>query len=417
MQAVRWAVVAVLLVAGCGDDEPSEAPPGDEPAKTLCDAMPSLCGGDTVAEPAFGDVVQVVPSAAMPADVESLDAHNNLDVEWHADRLWFAFRTGPSHFASEDVVMYIVSSADLVSWRFEGKFALGTDVREPQFLSLDGKLLFYLAVLGTNPLAFEPQGSKITEYRGPGDWTPLEDVFDDSFIPWRIRVIDGQAEVLGYTGGENVYELDDPQPIEIQWLVSSDGRTWTPKIPGQPVVLTGGGSETDLATLDDGTIVAVVRNEAGDEMGFGSKVCRAEADAPGDWKCAHDPRKYDSPLVFREGDAVYLIARRHVTDTGHYDLGQTDKPMSERYLAYQGAYWEAPKRCALWKVDHEALEVTHILDLPSKGDTCFPEALPLEPGRRLVFNYTSPYDGDDDPTWLDGQWAPTLIYRGVLSLP
>ncbi len=92
--------------------------------------------------------------------------------------------------------------------------------------------------------------------------------------------------------------------------------------------------------------------------------------------------------------------------------------MSERFQKYQGAYWETPKRCALWQVDPDALEVTHLLDLPSAGDTCFPEALALDPQNYLVFNYTSPWqDPNDDPTWFDGQWAETLIYRTVLTLP
>ena len=400
------------------DDLATPDAPDSGPAAPvgICGVLSSLCGGMTVTEPTVGQAVQVAPSDGMPPEVVSQKAHNNLDVAWFEGRLWFAFRTGPNHFADTAVVMYVVSTTDLIAWRFEGEFALGTDVREPQLVGFDGELLLYFAVLGSNPLDFEPQGVKRTTYQSPGSWTTPQDVFEPGFVPWRIRSKDDRLEVLGYTGGENVYDVDG-DPLRIAWLVSDDGQTWSARVPGQPVVLEGGGSETDLAELPDGSIVAVVRNEAGDATGFGSKICRAPAEALGDWECVADPRKYDSPLVFSEGGVVYLIARRNLTETGNYDLGETDKDPADRYLSYQGAYWEAPKRCSLWTVDPQALVVEHVLDLPSKGDTCFPEALRLEAGRWLVFNYTSPYDGDDEPKWWEGQLAPTLIYYTVLSVP
>ena len=37
---------------------------------------------------------------------------------------------------------------------------------------------------------------------------------------------------------------------------------------------------------------------------------------PGDWRCRNDPRKFDSPLLFRHGDAIYLVARRHLRGDG-----------------------------------------------------------------------------------------------------
>ncbi|MFT7623414.1 MAG: hypothetical protein ACI9WU_002597, partial [Myxococcota bacterium] len=416
-------LILACLVAGCGTDDSADPVPQEPIDTTICGVIDGLCLEQPVQEAVVagearvGAPTIVVPSGTMPPEVTSLGAHNNLDIGWHDGRLWFAFRTAPSHFADPGVVMYVVSTTDLLDWRFEGKWALGTDVREPQFLSLDGKLLFYFAMLGTNPLAFEPQGARVVEYLGPGQWTDPAPVFPEDFIPWRIRNVDGRAEVLGYTGGGNIYELDDPQPIKIRWLASDDGRTWEPKYASHPVILEGGGSETDAAVLDDGRVIAVVRNEAGDDTGFGSKVCRGEADAPADWTCVADPRKYDSPLVFQQSGTVYLLGRRNVTDTGNYDLQREDLSVSEKFLAYQGDYWENPKRCALWTVDPDALKITHVLDLPSAGDTCFPEAIPLSGGNWLVFNYSSPWDEADDPTWLQGQWAPTSIYRLILSLP
>ena len=157
------------------------------------------------------------------------------------------------------------------------------------------------------------------------------------------------------------------------------------------------------------------RNEAGDELGWGMKICRADADALADWECVADPKKYDSPLLFRHGRDVYLLGRRNLTETGDYDLFRRDRPHFVQTLAHELDYWLRPKRCSLWRVDPESLEVEFVLDLPSRGDTSFPALVPLGGGRYLVYNYTSPLDGTD-PFWLQGQLGPTLIYSVVLTL-
>lgn len=361
------------------------------------------------------DARAVVPGDGLPGSVDPLPANNNLDVVEHDGRVFLAFRTAPNHFASAQARMEVVSSEDEVTWRREGTFSLGTDLREPQLVSTADGLHLYFAQLGTNPVDFEPGGSWRATYEGPGAWSEPERVLPDGMIPWRIKRLDGRWSLFGYVGGENVYELDG-DPITIHWLAGDDGLTWDAAIPGQEIVLTGGGSETDAVLLDDGSLVAVVRNEAGDEDGYGSKVCTAPADDLGTWTCDADPRKYDSPLMFRAVDRVWLVARRNVTEDGHYDLGRDDLDARDRYFTYQGAYWNTPKRCAVWTVDPATRTVTWVADLPSRGDTCFPEALePTPDGRVVLYNYTSPPDGPD-LSWIEGQTGPTEIWRVEVQL-
>lgn len=405
----------------CGDEARQASVPEPHP---LCERV-GLCGEAPTAL-TIGAPTIVAPSEAMPEGVVSQVAHNNLDVAWHDDgdggRVFFAFRTGPTHFASTEVVMYVVSSADLATWRFEGRFDLDTDVREPQLLSLGGKLYFYFVELGSEMADFEPRGVHLAEWIGPGSFSELRPIFEPGFLVWRVKTMARPGEVegewayaFGYDGGENVYD-NDGEAIDVRWLRTRDGLAWEP-VAGDGVVLSGGVSETDAVVMDDGVVIAVARNEAGDESGFGSKICRGEAAAPATWTCVNDKRKYDSPLVFRHGDEVWLIGRRNVTESGHYDLDEHDRPLSERYLSYQFAYWTAPKRCALWRVDPVTLAVTWQADLPSAGDTCFPEAIRLDAHHLLVFNYTSPLGQERDPTWSEGQLAPTQIYWTVVALP
>ncbi|MFO0567528.1 MAG: hypothetical protein U0263_17855 [Polyangiaceae bacterium] len=404
---------SLLLVAlasgGCGEDERAV------PEVPICDRLIDACASAPVAGPAHSPPVTVVPSAAMPKQVVSQTSHNNLDIVWFGGRLYFAFRTAPHHFAGTKSVLYVVSTEDQRSWRYEAKVSLGRDVREPRFLPVGGRLFLYFAVLGTNPLAFEPEGTKVMERLGVADWSAPEDIFDPGFIPWRARNLGGTGYLMGYTGGENIYQGQDPT-VSLYFLRTENGRDFSPVVRGKPIVLESGASETDFTFLDDGSLVAVSRNELGDEDRWGSKICRAPADDLGAWTCKPDPKKYDSPLVFRNGSDVWLIGRRQIGNDGNYDLFDTSLSAEEQTTKYEAVYWKTPKRCALWKVDPEALSVSHVIDLPSNGDTCFASAVPLRDKSHLVYNYTSPLDGMER-SWLDGQQNPTLIYGLSLTLP
>jgi len=425
-----------LAITACPSDS------GTQPADANSDATAEVTGDATgpdaavvvPTEPAIEDFAVVVPGTAMPAPVSPMTANNNLDIVLHDGRLFLAFRTAESHFASADVTMYVVSTEfvpgvgeDAQGWRYEGMFFLERDVREPRFLSWNGKLFLYFAVLGTNPVDFEPHESRMAQWLGPGQWTEstpdigfpgaLGDY--DGFIPWRTKVVDGVPYMVGYVGGGEIYDVsgEATEGLEISWLTTVDGVSWSPVVDGQPVVQTGGGSETDFAFADDGALIAVTRNERGDDTGFGSKICRAEPSDLGTWSCVNDPRKYDSPLVFKHGSTIMLIARRHVTESGWYDLTQLpdadpDLSVSDLLIAYS----TSPKRCAVWEVNPTSLEVTHVIDLPSAGDTCFPGMVPIDAHHYLVYNYSSD-PNDPDRTWIDGQVAPTFVHRMVLALP
>lgn len=363
--------------------------------------------------PVLGETTQVAPGPGIPAEVVEQDAHNNLDVIRFDGRAWLALRLAPSHFASAEAVLYVLSSDDEETWRFEARFARDTDLREPRFLELDGRLYLYFAVLGADVADFEPQGMMVTERGADGAWSDPEWFHEPGFIPWRTRTLGGTPYLLTYDGGENIYDPGG-EPLRVHWLTTADGRTWEPVIPDQPVVETGGGSETDIAFAPDGALVAVTRNEAGDETGWGSKICRAEPASLGDWRCVGDPRKYDSPLVFTHEGTIWLVGRRNVTEDGNYDLFRRDLSAEEQTWLYEVTYWQEPKRCALWRVDPDTLAVQWEADLPSRGDTCFAGILPIDDHSFAIYNYSSPLDGPDVP-WVEGQQGPTNVYRTTLT--
>lgn len=415
-----------LGMAACGLPADEGAP---DPAPRASSGVHPLAGvGPSEAEAAVahagrasavaaevGEPTYVVPSDGLPDRLFIQDANNNLDVTRHQGRTYLAFRTAPTHFASEHATMHIVSSADEITWDHEASISLGTDVREPRLLSWNGRLFLYFALLGTDWWDFEPQGSKVMEQLGPGRWTAPVDFGEPGFIPWRTKVVDGVPYMIAYDGGADIYDPGEAH-LQVYWLTTSDGYSWEAVVPGQPVVLTGGCSETDFVIQDDGALTAVCRNEAGDADGWGSKVCRATPDAPGDWRCVTDTRKYDSPLMFRQGGRTWLVARRNLTQSGDYDLGLDLLPDGIEDLLYLVYYSLTPKRCALWEVDPDGLEVSFAADLPSNGDTCFPGVIADGRGAVEVYNYTSSTDLPDIP-WIVGQLLPTSIYRVPVTLP
>jgi hypothetical protein len=371
---------------------------------------------------------RIVPSDGLPPSIEVKRSNNNLDVTRFDGRTYLAFRTADSHFAGDSTVMQIVSSDDERTWRKEARFALGRDLREPRWLSQGGRLFLYVSLLGSRSYAFEPQGVDVTELRTPdatasdltgsdsapsGNFGPLEPVGLPGRIAWRTRVIDGRGYMTAYAGGEHLYSLSR-EPMAVELYATDDGRHWQPADPAHPVVSRGGGSEADFALLPGGSLFGVIRNEEGDASGWGSKLCRATGAALGAWTCTSDPRKFDSPNVFVHDGEVYFFARRNLANDGRYDLGVGQGLL--RMLRNQFAYVTQAKRCSLWRYDAATGQAGFVLDLPSRGDTCFASVIPGDaPDRIVVYDYSSDILGPELP-WTAGQRRPTYIYRHVVEL-
>jgi hypothetical protein len=373
----------------------------------------SLAGGRPVVSPP----VQVVPSTGLPSAVKDNSSNNNVHTVFHGDRLFMVFRTARWHIASNDAKLYVVSSPDQVHWRFEGVFAYGRDLREARLLSWNGRLLLYFALLGSNPAAFQPGGTMATEYLGPGRWTTPRQILFDDFIPWAVKLHGGVPYMLGYTGGGGTF-TPNPPPKDVYWLTTSDGFDWRPVDPARPVVYRGGCGETDFEFLADGSLVTACQTENKDALGWGAKICTAPAIDTARWTCRGDRRRLDSPFVFLHGADVYVLARRQPYFNGNYDLRlPAGINYNLRFAAYDALYAGTPKRCALWRIDVSARTFEPLLDIPGRGDTCYPSVLPDGPDRFLVYNYTSPLDAPDLPWGAALLVGPTIIYRTTLTFP
>lgn len=357
----------------------------------------------------YTPLVQVVPGPGLPERVECMASNNNLDLVRFDGRLFLAFRTAPTHFAGKKVRHYILSSADGESWDYEAEVFMGSDMREPRFLVLGDKLMYYFFQAGKNMFAFEPQHIYAMERKGMGDWTEPVKVFKPGCVLWRAKVRNGKAYITTYCG-EGMYTGGNMN-INVYFLTTTDGYNFEPVNPEKPVPITGV-SETAFEFDDDGTLYAAIRNEAGDGKTWGSKVCRAEPEDLAEWNCVNTPYKYDSPLMFKHNEDMYLIARRNID--GAYDKEQRWLPNPVESLYYLARYWWTKKRTALYRLDKEALAFEPILDFPSKGDTAFPALVRLDNDRYLMYNYSCPPDGPDR-VWMTGQITGTRIYSTVIK--
>jgi hypothetical protein len=355
---------------------------------------------------------RVVPGPGLPSGLRLGASNNNLDAVRHDGWVYLAFRSALHHFASAETLVHVVRSRDERAWQHEASFGLGTDLREPRLLGVGERLFLYVSRLGRDPLDFEPQGISVSERAPDGTWSPLDPMGPPGFMGWRARRLGGVPVLVVYSGGESIYDLGRPH-LRVELWRSSDGRSWRPFDPARPAVYEGGGSEADCVLGDDGSLYGVIRNEAGDRSGWGSLVCRAPAGDLANWSCRPDRRKYDSPFLFWHDGEAWLVARRNLRGDGDYDLGRGPGRLL-RTVWNQVHYSLAPKRTALWRYVREEDRIAFVLDLPSRGDCCFPAVLEgSAPGELVVYDYSSDLEGPDLP-WLRGQRGETSIYRHVL---
>src|SRR5262245_13530396 len=169
---IRWApylAVLATLLAGPSPAAESDRGPLGLSADEQWDAL--VPGGEDYM-PVLSAPVWVVPSDRLPGGVRVDTSNNTLSIAQHDGRLFLAWRTAPSHFASSRTRLCVISSPDSgITWTKETEIALGRDLREPFLLSVGSRLFLHFAELGDNPLAFSPHLSWRSERKAAGQWS------------------------------------------------------------------------------------------------------------------------------------------------------------------------------------------------------------------------------------------------------
>jgi hypothetical protein len=362
--------------------------------------------------PQLSNPYWLIPSLDLPEGVNPQKSNNNVSITIFNHRLFLAFRTGPTHFASKKTGIYIISSADGKEWRKEKEIFNGQDFREPFLVPIDGKLHFYTFGAGTKMTAFEPEFIDHFTSDGKGNWTEPEKVLNLGEVHWSIKNRNGSTFMTSYTGSH--YQLKGPSEVRLFFKETKDGVNWK-SVNDTGAVYFGGVSETAWEFDREGNLWAVTRLEDGDKTGFGSHVAFSKAGDLGNWEFPDtaDVRCFMSPKMFRHGDDMYLIGRRQLGKKPFGKVKRTKKMSAQRKWNWVG-YSLSPKTTALFKINKETRKVEHVMDLPGAGDTAFPSIIRLDKHRFLVANYTSPIN-HQKRDWLMGQLGKTKIYLQVIT--
>ncbi len=342
---------------------------------------------------------QFIPSSSIPKNIHCKNSNNNIDLIQFNGRYYVAFRTAPTHFASKKTKLFIMSSADFKSWKYETEFFVNADMREPRFAVFKDHLRFYFFEGGTKMFKFEPRHIWTSVLSDTG-WSNKVKTNLDGFVGWRFRTHENKLFLSAYYG-VNLY--NSGHHANLRLFTSEDGITFLP-VSEQPQITTQGAEEGEFIFDKEGNIWSTVRLE-----GSGSYLCFASKDSLDKWTKKFSKKKYDSALLFSKGDDIYLVSRRHLKG----DATQVEFPDKKQRRNNLIRYSFTKKATALFKINKEKMEIEHIMDFPSTGDTAFPAIADKDENSAYLLNYSSNIH-KRKKIWIGGQLGKTYIYQTQL---
>lgn len=344
---------------------------------------------------------QFIPSNLIPQDIECKNSNNNLDLVQFNGKYYCAFRTAPTHFASKKTKLFIISSADFKTWNYETEFFVNADMREPRFAVFKNQLHFYFFEGGTKMFKFEPKHIWTSTLSDTG-WCAKIKTNLDGFVNWRFRTQDNRLYLSAYYG-VNLYKNEHQANLRL--FTSEDGINFKP-ISEQPQVTTKGAEEGEFIFDKQGNLWSTVRLE-----GSGSYLCFASKDSIDKWSTKFSKLKYDSALMFEKDDDIYLVSRRHLKGNATEVEIPTKRQRRKNLIRYSFS----KKVTALFKINKEKMEIEHVMDFPSTGDTAFPAIAPKNDSTFYLLNYSSNIH-KRDKIWIGGQLGKTYIYQTELTI-
>jgi hypothetical protein len=398
-------------------------------------------------------------------------SNNNAGLFVHpiSKRLYFAFRTAATHFASQHTEVWALSRAeDEEEWSFEFKIAVKNDLREPDFFFAGTTLFFSIfeaqspekEYTETNSLPeFLPKTLWVTELTNAdtGKWSSVRVYGRPHEVVWQVTHNDYDHDDhatyrSSYIGGHYEFGIGGYDPraaIDVFLMKSTDGHTWTPAVPGENVgwnaildlktqkqghstsgidagvVYHGGASEMGFAFHPvSGDIYGVLRNDDGDPNSrWGSRVVYYNKKV-GKWT-AHpegrsDPWIHMSPRMFATDEHLWLAARRDMEQPFDYirDTWREWLPFGMQQLDINAKFSTNPHTTSISWIDPDTKQLVFVRDFHGCGDTGFPSIVKIGPEKYLIINYSNGLDeACKKMSWIEGQTDEqgTLLYVVEIS--
>ena len=328
-------------------------------------------------------------------------------ARWNG-RFYLAFRTAPTHFPSTKAHLQIFTSVNGERWQAEYVLDHIHDVRDPHFLEFQDELyLFFMS----HTHGFRHHGPETISYmkKTNNGWAEpvVLPVRKSGF--WDVKASNGRVYMSAYSRNG---EEERKTRRQFRFLASNDLLHWETVITSPITRKTLGYYETSEASFafdPQGKIVGTIRSLIYPNLNFSFHT-----DKPEDWQITVDRFKCDGPRLFSYKGEYYLAARRSL----FYSL------RSEPYRFFSGLrnlvnitrYSFSRKRTALYHFDKDKLQISHIVDLPSHGDTGYSAVAHLEGNRYLMVYYSSDIRSGKDVSWARGQLGETKLYSTVLTI-
>ena len=272
--------------------------------------------------------------------------------------LVLVFREGDAHVFGADGKIRVLISEDGREWRSRAVLAEdGIDLRDPKVSQMpDGRLMVLMGGSRYEGRKLLDRAPRVAFWRRGSD-EPIRTrqvridpaiAGDDDWL-WRVTWFgDVGYGVVYQARGENWghHLVSTRDGLAYRHVVSFDHD-------GRP-------NETTLRRRPDGSMVAVVRRESGDERALIGHAVKPFKD----WSWAHLPLRLGGPELVILGDGAMIVAGRTYGEEG------TRTTLGE--VTLEGGWRE-------------------LLELPSAGDTSYP-GIVLE-GDDLLMSYYSSHEG------------------------
>jgi len=330
------------------------------------------------------------------------------DLARFKDRYYLAYRVAPSHFPSRFAYIQIVSADEPEVWQPERRITHHQDLRDPQFLIFGDDLYLFYMSHGSSPLRHEPDRIYYVRKTPTGWSVPTELPFSGAGF-WNVKAHNDIVYMSIYTPNGTDGKRGRRH---FQMAASRDLADWT-TVFDSPLTRERLGSyqtsETTFAFDKHGGIYGTIRSLIYPNLNFA-----IPAGDDKNWRMRVDRFKCDGPKLFTHNGRAFLVGRRSLFH----------RLRSEPYRLFSGLrnavnitrYSFSRKRTALYSFNPQALQISHITDLPSHGDTGYSAIAQMDKDRFLLIYYSSALNGKADHHWLRGQFNPTRLYSSILTI-
>ena len=303
----------------------------------MCSAFVGLAAPTVAAAPAKAEIIEVKKIW----DAGSHNAFTDL-IRWH-DQWWCTFREADAHVGGDGAIR-ILTSTDGEKWESAAHLTeKGIDLRDPKLSIMpSGNLMLNCGGSVYEGKTLKGKQSRVMFSADGRSWTKPQRILSEGEWCWRVTWHDGVAYAAVYRSGGS---SQTPGP---EWGMtiyrSADGVKYEVL---KPLEVKGRPNETTLRFEPNGDMIALVRREADDTMGYVGRASPPYSQ----WKWQVSNHRFGGQNLIRLPDGRSIVGTRDYTG-----IKKGTSSGARTMLAELGADGK----------------LTTLTTLPSDGDTSYP---------------------------------------------